>query len=92
MSSYDPKQASDQFVYRRFADGAVVFDRATWQTHVLSPAAAIVFEALAEVNDGRPVSETRAFEVLRDELELDTDTPPIQHMLHSLREMGMLGG
>lgn len=70
----------------------MVFNRATWQTHVLSPAAAIVFEALAEVDDGQPVPEATAFAVLRDELELDTDTPQIQHMLHSLREMGMLGG
>ncbi len=81
-----------QLLYRSLGDAGVVFDAANWQTHILTPAATVIFEALSEIADGGPVPRQRALELLRDELEVDTDTPEMQQVLRSLREMGMLGG
>ncbi len=78
--------------YRRLGDGGVVFDSKTWQTHILTPAAAIIFEALAEINEGEPVPQAQALGFLRDELDVDIDTPEMKEVLRSLEEMGILGG
>ncbi len=78
--------------YRRLGDGGVVFDSKTWQTHILTPAAAIIFEALAEINEGEPVPQAQALDFLRDELDVDIDTPEMKEVLRSLEEMGILGG
>ena len=78
--------------YRRLGDGGAVFDSKSWQTHILTPAAAIIFEALAEISDGGPVPQAQAFELLRDELDVDIDTPEMKEVLRSLEEMGILGG
>jgi len=53
---------------------------------------AIIFEALAEINEGRPVPQAQAFDFLRDELDVDIDTPEMKEVLRSLEEMGILGG
>lgn len=81
-----------QLFYRRLGDGAAVFNSSDWQTHILTPSAAIIFEALAEIRDGASVPQHRALALLHDELEVDTNTPEMQQVLRSLREMGMLGG
>lgn len=82
-----------QLQYRKLGDGGVVFDPANWQTHILTPAAAIIFEALAEVRAGNEViSLSRALDFLRVELDLDPGTPEMRQVLRSLQEMGMLGG
>jgi PqqD family protein of HPr-rel-A system len=79
--------------YRRLGEGGVAFDPRSWQTHILTPAAAVIFEALGEIADGeRPLPLARALELLRDDLEVDTDSPEIRQVLRSLQEMGMLGG
>ncbi|MEF8712950.1 MAG: HPr-rel-A system PqqD family peptide chaperone [Accumulibacter sp.] len=78
--------------YRRLGDGGVVFDSKSWQTHILTPAAAIIFEALAEINEGEPVPQAQALDFLRDELDVDIDTPEMKEVLRSLEEMGILGG
>jgi len=78
--------------YRRLGDGGAVFDSASWQTHILTPAAAIIFEALAEINEGRLVPQAQALDFLRDELDVDIDTPEMKEVLRSLEERGILGG
>ncbi|KFB73080.1 MAG: hypothetical protein AW09_001689 [Candidatus Accumulibacter phosphatis] len=78
--------------YRRLGDGGAVFDSKSWQTHILTPAAAIIFEALAEICEDGPVPQAQAFELLRDELDVDIDTPEMKEVLRSLEEMGILGG
>jgi len=79
-------------LYRGLGEGAAVFDPASWQTHILTPAAAIIFEALAEIGAGSPVPQEQALRVLHDDLEVDTETPEMQQVLRSLQEMGILGG
>ncbi|MCM8611836.1 HPr-rel-A system PqqD family peptide chaperone [Accumulibacter sp.] len=80
-------------LYRRLGEGGVAFDQKNWQTHILTPAATIIFEALSEIGDGQqPLPLDRALRFLRDELELDTDTDELRQVLRSLQEMGMLGG
>jgi PqqD family protein of HPr-rel-A system len=82
-----------QPLYRRLGEGAVAFDQRNWQTHVLTPAAAVIFEALSESSDGKqPLPLSQALRLLRDELEVDTDSNEIRQVLRSLQEMGMLGG
>jgi PqqD family protein of HPr-rel-A system len=78
--------------YRRLGDGGAVFDSKSWQTHILTPSAAIIFEALAEICEDGPVPQAQAFELLRDELDVDIDTPEMKEVLRSLEEMGILGG
>ena len=79
--------------YRKLGNGGAVFDPANWRTHVLTPAAAIICEALTEVGaEEGTLLRSRALDFLRDELELDTETPEMQQVLRSLQEMGMLGG
>lgn len=80
-------------LYRRLGEGGVAFDQKSWQTHILTPAATILFEALSEIGDGdQPLPLERAQRFLRDELEVDTETDEIRQVLRSLQEMGMLGG
>ncbi|HAY25933.1 MAG TPA: HPr-rel-A system PqqD family peptide chaperone [Candidatus Accumulibacter phosphatis] len=82
-----------QPLYRRLGEGAVAFDQRNWQTHILTPAAALIFEALSEIGNGDdPVPMSAALSLLRDELEVDTDTPEMRQVLRSLQEMGILGG
>ncbi len=77
--------------YRKLGDGAVVFDPESWLTHILTPSAAIIFEALAELAEAGPVTYSQALHLLQADLEVDTDTPKMQQVLRSLQEMGMLG-
>ncbi len=80
-------------LYRRLGEGAVAFDPTTWRTLILTPAAAVIFEALSEIVDGTgPVPLNRALSLLRNELEVDTETTEMRQVLRSLQEMGMLGG
>lgn len=83
---------SPRLRFRQLGEGAAVFDTLTWKTHILTPAAALIFETLAESGDGAALAESRAIELLRDELDLDTGTPELQQVLRSLQEMGMLAG
>lgn len=91
-SDLDRADRLTKLQYRKLGDGGAVFDPASWRTHVLTPAAAIIFEALTEVGaENETLSRSRALGFLRDELEVDTETPEMQQVLRSLQEMGMLG-
>lgn len=80
----------DPCLFRRLGDGAVVFDPHTWQTHVLPPAAAAIADLIDELAAEGTVSRARVRAALRDELDLDADTPTIAELLRSLHEIGML--
>lgn len=77
-------------LYRRLGEGAVAFSSSTWQTHILSPAAAAIFETLCEATGGEPLPLAAAREVLRHELALETDTPDMQRLLRNLTELGLI--
>ncbi|EXI89277.1 MAG: hypothetical protein AW11_01600 [Candidatus Accumulibacter regalis] len=81
-----------RLLYRQLGDGAVVFDTANWHTHILTPAAAVIFEVFAEAGNGDAIAESRALELLREELDVDPGSPEMQQVLRSLQEMGMLAG
>lgn len=68
----------------------VVFDPATWQTHVLPPATVVVVDLIDELSADGPVSMARLAGVLRAELELDPDEPEIRGLLHRLAGIGLL--
>ncbi|NBC49784.1 MAG: HPr-rel-A system PqqD family peptide chaperone [Gammaproteobacteria bacterium] len=78
--------------YRRLGDGAVIFSHRTWKTHILTPAATLIFEALDEVRpaDGGPVPRAAALALLRQDLDVETDTPSTQQLLRMLRRLGVI--
>lgn len=75
---------------RRLGDAAVIFDEATWQTHVLPPAGAVVVDLADELSDSGPVSVDRLSAALREELELDPEAPEIRELMRMLIEIGLL--
>lgn len=75
---------------RRLDDASVVFDLRTWQTHLLPPATAVVVEVIEELRDQGRLSDAALAAALRDELELDPDSPAIADLLRMLREIGIL--
>ena len=77
-------------IYRRLGDGGAVFYYGDWQTRILTPAAAIIYEALADLGGGDAVQYDHAVAFLRDQLDVDVSTPAIQQTLHTLVEIGML--
>lgn len=77
-------------IYRRLGDGGAVFSYSDWQTRILSPAAAIIYEALDDFGEGRIVHYDRALIFLRDELDVDVTTPAVRQTLQTLRDIGML--
>ncbi|MBK1704666.1 HPr-rel-A system PqqD family peptide chaperone [Halochromatium glycolicum] len=81
-----------QICYRRLDDGAIIFDHRTWKTHVLTPAATIIYEALDEIRpaDGGPVPNAAALALLQEDLDIETDTPSTQQLLRMLRHLGVI--
>ncbi len=59
--------------WRSYAEGTVVLDPVTWQTHCLSPEALAVLEAVREILDGG----VREREAVLDELIRQSDAPPV---------------
>jgi PqqD family protein of HPr-rel-A system len=78
--------------YRRLGDGAVLFNDRTWKTHILTPAATIIYEALDEIRpaDGGPVPSAAALALLQQDLDIETDTPSTQQLLRMLRHLGVI--
>lgn len=80
----------DRPVLRRLGDAAVLFDPRTWQTLLLPPAAAVIVEVIVEHSSEGVPSLASAARAIRDELELDPQSPEIRVLLHTLGEIGML--
>lgn len=76
--------------YRRLGDGGVLFNRRTWKTHILTPPAAIIYEALAEQSEGGAIPTQRAIEFLQRELSVDTDSNEIQQLLTMLQRLRVI--
>ena len=57
--------------YRPLGEGAVLFNEHTWRTHVLTPAAALIYTALLETSNGEAVAKNTALQVLEQELDAD---------------------
>ena len=77
---------------RRLDDAAVVFDFRSWQTHLLPPAAAVIADVADELASSGSVTVERLSAALRDELELECDTPEMRELLRMLTEIGILDG
>lgn len=77
-------------LYRRLGDGGVLFNERTWNTHILTPAAAIIYEALAEQVNDAPISSEQAIRFLRTELDVDPSAPEIKKLLAMLRRLNLL--
>lgn len=73
-------------------DGGILFDEATWRTHILTAPAAVVYEALVEHGGGGPVALAEARNLLRDALGLDPDAPEMGRLLGSLTSLGVIRG
>jgi PqqD family protein of HPr-rel-A system len=73
--------------YRRVGEGGVLFDLHTWETHILNPAAAAVYEALREEFGATPAAHADVLRLL-DEFGLD---PDVQHTRDLLSMLGHLG-
>jgi len=77
---------------RRLGDVTVVFDPATWQTHVLPPDMAGLADSIAALSGDAPVSMASLAEYVHRELALDPETPEIRALLLRLAEIGVLEG
>ena len=75
--------------FRRLDQGAAIFNEATWQTHILTPAATVIYEELMRRSGGRVIPEVDAIEILREDFELDPETPEIRQLLTMLNNLGV---
>ena len=75
---------------RRLGDASVVFDASTWQTHLLPPAATVVADVIGELVANGTFSGVAFRIALREDLELDPDSPEIMELLRMLGEIGIL--
>ena len=80
--------SDDRLIFRPFTSGGALFDSLTWETHILTPTAAIMYAALAEHFSAAPPSFSAAEDFLRGPLDVATDTPEVQRFLHFLRKVG----
>lgn len=76
--------------YRKVGEGGVLFDRRTWRTHFLTPAAAAVYEALLEASDGASLDESAAVGLMRNDLGLDPAAPAILRLVKTLKSIGVV--
>lgn len=77
-------------LYRKLGDGGVLFNERTWNTHILTPAAAIIYEALVEQANDAPIPLEQAIRFLKAELDLDPSAPEIQKLLMMFRRLKLL--
>ncbi len=75
---------------RRLGDASVVFDSRTWQTHLLPPATTVVVDVIQELREQGKLSDEALAAALRDDLELEPESPAIADLLRMLREIGIL--
>lgn len=73
-------------------DAWVVFDPKSWETHVLPPVASVFAELIMELCERNSISDMAIRHAIRDELELDPDSPNVTELLRMLREIGLLYG
>lgn len=76
--------------FRRMGSGAILFNERSWSTHILNPAALIVFESLLEHSRGSALAARDARKILRHELDLDPDSAEIGNLLTTLERLGII--
>ena len=76
--------------YRPLGEGAVLFNEHTWRTHVLTPAAALIYTALLETSNGEAVAKNTALQVLEQELDVNPEAPEIRRLLNMLEHLGVV--
>jgi hypothetical protein len=76
--------------YRRLGDAAILFDENTWKTHVFTPAASIIYEALLEHFGTAPIPLRETSDFLAHDLDLDPSSDDIKEMLSMLRQLGVV--
>ena len=76
--------------YRPLGEGAVLFNEHTWRTHVLTPAAALIYTALLETSNGHPIAKDAALQVLEQELDVNPEAPEIRRLLNMLEHLGVV--
>ncbi len=76
--------------YRPLGEGAVLFNEHTWRTHVLTPAAALIYTALLETSNGEAVAKNTALQVLEQELDVNPEAPEIRRLLKMLEHLGVV--
>ena len=76
--------------YRPLGEGAVLFNEHTWRTHVLTPAAALIYTALLETSNGEAVAKDTALQVLEQELDVNPEAPEIRRLLNMLEHLGVV--
>ena len=70
----------------------VLFDRRTWQTHILSPIAAELFDRLQARDAGLPVPAGEAAGWLGSELGLPPDSGDGKQLLDMFARLGIIAG
>ncbi|MEA3639837.1 MAG: hypothetical protein VBE63_07820 [Lamprobacter sp.] len=76
--------------YHPMDDGGILFDEATWKTHILTASAALIYETLIEQSGGNAVTMTDARDLLRDALDFDPDSPDSIQLLAMLKTLGVI--
>jgi len=76
--------------FRPLGEGAVIFDEQTWLTHILTPAARIICEHLAEHAAAGTLTTQQAVQLLRDDLDADVNSADIEELLRTLRAIGLI--
>jgi PqqD family protein of HPr-rel-A system len=82
--------SSSERIYRRLGLGAVLFDRRSWQTHILNPAAAGVYESLAANPGHEPLDAAGLLRLLEDELKLDPESSEARQLASIFQQVGVV--
>ena len=76
--------------YLRMGDGGVLFNEITWRTHILTPAAAIMLDALLEHSGGEPLPMQQATSFLKSDLGVDPELDETREFLAMLKHFGIV--
>ena len=68
----------------------MLFDRETWKTHILTPSAAMVYEAILTHGNCGSICKAEIIKLLEDDFGFDTDTTEIRRLLSMLKNLGLL--
>ena len=71
-------------------DGGVLFNEITWRTHILTPAAAIMLDALLEHSGGEPLPMEQAISFLSSDLGVDPELVETREFLAMLKHLGIV--
>lgn len=79
-----------KFRYRHLGGGGILFDMVTWQTHLLTPAAAVIVEALIEHAGVDVLDRDAARAVLTTELGVAVHSPEVEQIFDLLADLDVI--